>query len=452
MSAPKVQTPKDYAVEIGSARLSKRGQKPHANLHCPISKQGIEFRSEALSSFNLTQWEPVLFDGLLVAAAMEFCDMHARRGEFCWGRSFQVAIPVHQPERWNAPEIKNRLETTLSFLTGDRWKFSFQQLIPDADIPPSLEMPIRYEHVMAYSDGVDSRCVAGLYDKASLARVRVGKNAKDRTKGEPFTAIPFKVNSRNTREDSARSRGFKFAMISALAAYVCQSRSIIVPESGQGAIGTILAAPARIYPDYRNHPAFFRRMERFLKALLDHDFQFEQPRIWSTKGQTIGTYLRQPGADLDRLLATRSCWQERFNVRLDGRKRQCGLCAACLLRRLSFSAAGQSEPEGTYVWEDLTASDYEQATPPDAKPTKSMVAYGTAGVQSLEQLARLHETGHPSILSGHAAELAVALNLPEPEVHAHLGDLLKQHHQEWTQFKKELGGKSFIRAWAGDAV
>jgi hypothetical protein len=37
-----------------------------------------------------------------------------------------------------------------------------------------------------------------------------------------------------------------------------------------------------IYVDYRNHPTFFRKMGRFIKALEGYRVQFEQPRLLDT--------------------------------------------------------------------------------------------------------------------------------------------------------------------------
>ena len=41
-----------------------------------------------------------------------------------------------------------------------------------------------------------------------------------------------------------------------------------MPESGQGALGPALAPVGQAYADYRNHPLFTGRMEKFLFALL----------------------------------------------------------------------------------------------------------------------------------------------------------------------------------------
>src|SRR3546814_9195584 len=84
-------------------------------------------------------------------------------------------------------------------------------------------------------------------------------------------------------------------------------------------------------------------MERFLSAALDHSVEFDQPRMWSTKGQTLRTFLTQTGRPQADLTSTTSCWQKRAVVNFGGKRRQCGLCAACLLRRMSMHAAERSE-------------------------------------------------------------------------------------------------------------
>ena len=108
------------------------------------------------------------------------------------------------------------------------------------------------------------------------------------------------------RETSARSRGFKFALISGLAAYLADAKEIVFPESGQGAIGPALVTVSHAYPDYRNHPLFTMRMG-VLVALLKKSVHFVFPRLWYTKGQTLREFSTLPGqqsvADDEILLA-----------------------------------------------------------------------------------------------------------------------------------------------------
>src|SRR5689334_18321898 len=92
---------------------------------------------------------------------------------------------------------------------------------------------------------------------------------------EPFAKVPYEVHCNLPNlESSARSRGFKFSMISSIAAYLADADEIIVPESGQGAIGPALINVGHAYPDYRSHPLFTLRMERFIQALLGKRIRF----------------------------------------------------------------------------------------------------------------------------------------------------------------------------------
>src|SRR3546814_17957925 len=120
-------------------------------------------------------------------------------------------------------------------------------------------------------------------------------------------------------------------------------------------------------------------MERFLSAALDHSVEFDQPRMWSTKGQTLRTFLTQTGRPQADLTSTTSCWQKRAVVNFGGKRRQCGLCAACLLRRLSMHAAELNESSDTYVIADLRASSVAQALDGVAAHSqrRSMIDSGT---------------------------------------------------------------------------
>src|SRR5690606_21073258 len=112
----------------------------------------------------------------------------------------------------------------------------------------NLSLPVETQAVLAYSDGLDSRAVAGIQSQFlgnKLVRVRVGSKSWDRAQEryarEPFAKVPYEVScTMANRESSARSRGFKFALISSIAAYLADAGEVIVPESGQGAFGPAL--------------------------------------------------------------------------------------------------------------------------------------------------------------------------------------------------------------------
>jgi 7-cyano-7-deazaguanine synthase in queuosine biosynthesis len=454
-------TPASRCVAI---HVAERGVRtPRESLRCEIG-HNVRFSTESLESYFFARWEPVAYDALLVAAAVEFADITQRRSAYRWEREFELRIPVHDPDRWNDRRISHALHDVLSFLTGDRWSIRFHgRKRPEPSPQQSvLTLGTGVEAVIPFSNGLDSRAVAGLLAREmgdTLVRIRLGSILPDgqalSRERQAFTAVPYKVKAAKEarRESTARSRGFKFALISGIAAYLANAGRIIVPESGQGALGPTLVTVGQSYDDYRSHPLFTGRMENFLHALFGHRVQYTFPQIWRTKGETLQQFVAECGDQS--WSSTWSCWQQNRHVSVDGKKRQCGVCAACMLRRMSIHAAGLSEPLERYVWEDLSASDFAAGAAPsfnEKKITDRLRQYAIAGVLHLDHLAGLLK----SKANSHALDLAAfqlggAVGLPEPDARARLDRLLQQHTYEWERFVRSLGKKSFVAQWAVSA-
>ncbi len=301
---------------------------------------------------------------------------------------------------------------------------------------------------IAYSDGLDSRAVAGLSGSEDEALcIRVAGTRQRRQKGDsPFERIPFDTRDYRQYESSFRSRSFKFAAITAIAAQLYGVSRVVVPESGQGALGPAILPLHNIYPDYRNHPAFFRRMEQFLHSLLDWNVKFEQPRLWYTKGQTLQDFLRLPGKTNLHLTQTHSCWQTRRIVNVGCRK-QCGLCAACLLRRQSLHAAGVNEETGIYIVPDLREASIGAAlTAVTGKDRGTMIEYGSVGSRHLQHLADLADQPD-RLLHTHASQIADATGETCDETTRKLRVMLSAHAEEWKAFRQKLGSESFLNDW-----
>jgi hypothetical protein len=58
-------------------------------LRCEISKN-IEFQLHHLESYCFAEWEPVVYDALLVAGAVEFADKTLRRPLLTWQREIAL--------------------------------------------------------------------------------------------------------------------------------------------------------------------------------------------------------------------------------------------------------------------------------------------------------------------------------------------------------------------------
>jgi hypothetical protein len=443
--------------------------EPHADVRgnwtpCRIGRN-VEFTTEKLESYCIASWEPVVYDALLVAAAAEFSDRTLKRPAMSWQRDFHLVIPVHEPERWNSKAVTETLHDALDFLTGDRWHIEFSaRLAPLAEPKQQhFDLPSGLSAVIPYSDGMDSRCVAGILDCTmgdKLIRVRLGSRIRDARalpqQRQPFTSVPYRVKAGKHAfvEATARSRGFKFALISGLAAYLTKAGRVIVPESGQGALGPAMVTVGQGYEDYRSHPLFTDRMGKFLKVLLGHEVRFDFTQLWQTKAETLRQFASgcQNGSSWS---ATWSCWQQTRQISVDGKKRQCGICAACLLRRMSVHAAGLKEANETYVWEDLSASSFEAGAAPSfpkRKITGALREYAIAGVLHLDHLAQLRNSeANSAMLNLFCFQLCGSLGIEEQDVRSKLDRLLTQHETEWKDFMDSLGRNSFLGNWAAGA-
>lgn len=446
-------TPRRYGLRL---RVVEQGiKRPKARPDTAVAEIGKEivFDPDALDSYNYDGWKPIHHDLLLVSAAAEFADRRTARRISRWSRDFYVTVPVVEFATWRQPRVQGSLEAALRHLTGDNWHFRFVQW-QGRSISRAQQRPLPFgterSFVIAYSDGLDSRCVSKItgngYDAVC---VRLTKHLNSLKPGdEPFDQIPFRVHVPSARESSARSRGFKFAAVTAIVAHLTGLNRIVVPESGQGALGPALLPLHNAYADYRNHPTYFRKMEHFIKTLLEHDVRYEQPRLWNTKGETVAAFRRATSKPLDELFETRSCWQQRWNAKMDGKLRHCGLCAACLLRRMSMHAAGIEEPAHTYVIANLSAPAFRDALPERAKVrvSRTMAEYGSVGIRHLQQLAEMADLPDAA-LQVHAFEIARATGEALEDVLKNLRNMLLTHAKEWRAFIAAQGNQSFLRSW-----
>lgn len=443
--------------EIFSLSVIDDVARSEASVKPFVVQNRVEFHENILESYCYGQWQPIYSDFMILIAAIEYCDRMKKRAKEKFSRHFHLTLSVHDQELWAADDLRLALTEVIELLTCDRWEFEFIQRRSDDPFPPSqgtLDLG-KYSHVMAFSDGLDSLCVASLLEaehgKDSLIKVRIGGKDAKNAKKKPFAAVPFGVNYETGEakpESSFRSRGFKFAGICAIAACLSGVKKIIVPESGQGVLSPVLLPLRSQSPDYRNHPVFFRKMEVFVKELLGCSIEYEQPRLWHTKGQTLKAAL-DIGVPLYDILDSRSCWQSRI-TRFNNRKYQCGVCAACLLRRLSFYAAGVNDRLDDYVWQDLNAESLELSSPFfEGKERASVVCdQASSAVIHFQRLADIKRSDlNETIFNSHVFELSKALSIEQEDCRYYLKRLLKQHSIEWQEFISSFKKGSFINLW-----
>ncbi len=189
---------------------------------------------------------------------------------------------------------------------------------------------------------------------------------------------------------------------------------------------------------------FTQRIERLFLALTDKAPTYEYPRIWNTKGETlaVASALANPPTWHD----TRSCWQDSRRVSFEGERRQCGVCAACMLRRMSIYSAKIEEPASRYIWEDLGAAEMEDGVVAGFTGlSPAFRDYGLAGILHLDHLAALNGSAlHERTVRRVARETADALGIEMAEGERALTGLLERHRAEWLGFVASLGRRSFV--------
>lgn len=347
--------------------------------------------------------------------------------------------------------VTDSLLEALGFVTGDHWSVEFSQREDSSQEPTGDRLPLfdPSAAVLAYSEGMDSLAVAGLA-KACLGddvvRVRLGGGSRPTNgNGNPDVSIPYRVRVARTYEASGMSRGFKFATLSGIAAYLTRANRVIIPESGQGSLGPPLVTVGHAYPDYRNHPEFTHRMELFFRALLDTQIAYEFPRLWYTKGETLARYVAIAGNELWR--STKSCWKSNRWSSVQRSWRHCGVCAACMLRRVSVHAAGLTEDPETYVCTDMSAATLESAVDPDFRHSKGAYReYAIAGVLHMDHLAAMADHQKRRIVRHRARSLRPVLRANgDPE--ERLVRLLEKHADEWRDYRSALKPSSFVNQW-----
>ena len=436
------------------------GESVSADAAACVIDRDITFDAENLQSYVPSGWDPLIFDVMILAAAVEACDYSRKRANMDWGRDFTASLPVHNLERWSDPNIKKTLERALKLLTGDDWNFSFRPTPErrEVTVQGNLDFPPAVDVVIPFSDGLDSRAVAGVLEKSRKQRsirVRVGADRIKKPKRDepiiPFANVPFKVAKIAGRngESSGRSRGFKFSLMSGLAAYLVGADTVIVPESGQGALGPVLVNTGQTYPDRRTHPQFTYKMSDFFEALFGRRILFEHPVLWQTKGQSLSAYKKIYADDLI-WKGTRSCWADARHASVNKEHRQCGVCAACILRRTSLHAAGYNEPSDYYVWENLGAEDFWEGAHKDYATRHDIRRqYAIAGILHMNHLAaRRNDPDLDSIVQRQAVQLAPVLDQDFDDICTKIRQLIDAHAGEWSHFVNDLPNGSFVRKWA----
>lgn len=446
----------------------------NSNAECVLGRH-VSVNYRLLEDHYWRNLEEVHIDLLLLAGVVMFADRRFSRNQTVgWSRRLEVSMPVHDPARWEQNGVSERLEEALRFLTGDTWNFAFtrRKLSDGVHLRlPLLPRPEGKPIVLPYSGGLDSFAALRMLasDRSVLPMlVSTQHGATGWRKGAHQTAIdgkgqlvpripiPVRFLLGEHPDRSCRSRMFLFFTAATVAAYLADTTSICVPEAGQGSLAVNVVPSAYESPPRGTHPGFSQRYASFVRALLGTQLQFDHLFLWQTKGAAL-RQLQERGL-AHQWQTSRSCarkvWRRPNGAQV---RAQCGVCANCMLRRMSLFAAGlSSEPEREpYVWHDLAATTISGSVHPQFKhvqtrPTDEKIA--TSAVHLHQDVAAASLLPVVDSNLQHAAkEVARALDIPQPDALRKLRALLEQHRCEWTSFLATLPGHSWVVQRAGGA-
>lgn len=440
---------------------------PSGVIPCVIGRD-LQLIPDILGRYCFKEISSRAEDLIIIAGVIAFADRAvARKMSISWLRQLDVTIPVLEPNFWRQTHVVDALRSLLNLLTGDAWTLHFSSKSQRLDVqaqPPlnfiTNEQPI----VMPYSDGMDSFAVGRLLasDNPGVPLLMVTAGSRldaDKQRRESQLdgrrlrlAVPFRISQEHgvrLREPSYRTRALIYGVMGAIAAQLSGANRIMVSESGQGALGPWLVPVGNEALDIRMHPAYTSQLTQFVNSALGIQVAYEHPRLWSTKGQTLRELAERNLAE--DWHETRSCARDARHMSYGRTRLQCGVCAACLLRRMSIRSAGLEESLDNYMWKNLSASSLDDAVvDPTRVASKADRGHAICGALAMAQLSELTKPEQSAYVDGKAQELAYIRGEHVDFVRKQLAGLIQQHANEWDEFVAHQGDSSYLAPFSGD--
>lgn len=416
--------------------------------------QNLEFDPERIASALSACLTPRMEDLLRICSTVYFVDRLLprirKRGQAKWRRGIGCRVELREPDFWNQSRILDLLEETVGFVSGDSWGFSFvrERDCCQRDRQPFFEElgPNANSMICLYSGGLDSAAglasrlqsgVGGQVDQILPVVVRhrsdVGDMAREQLRhltghfAVPLRPVvaPIEIKSASeigATENSQRARAFLFTSVGGVVAWAIGASEIELYESGIGAVNAPLSPYMEGSHATRScHPFFLSQMSRLLSEVADRQIRFVLPFEWATKGEVARSL---SCGDL-RSLAQRTVSCVSYPLRTPHAK-SCGLCPACIFRRLALHTAGIEEDTETY---DFDLLDPKQRT--KTKGHRRKMKYLRAFLLMADQLAELDSGCLPVSLERHLVTTGILEHDQPQQPYIHL---YQRYRQEWLSF------------------
>lgn len=298
-----------------------------------------------------------------------------------WTREFAIDMPVLKMNAWDAN--KALLESTLNFLTGDQWHFSFRErpyyIEGEANFKKSLH---RYRNTRKIQDtdtfcmlsgGLDSFIGAinllvaqkqpifvGNYNGGKGVSVYQGKVIDSLVSHFDYARkhfFQFYASPSSANENTTRSRSFMFfAHAILLASGMRHQVNLCIPENGVISLNVPLTIHrAGSLSTRTTHPYYLGLLQKIMDN-MGIQVKMYNPFQFKTKGEMIVEC-----ADLDFLKKnihwTMSCSHPDLGRwRGESASNHCGVCLPCSIRR---AAIHKAQIQDTSIYRDEYYQDEE---------------------------------------------------------------------------------------------
>lgn len=282
-----------------------------------------------------------------------------------WRRDFKFVVGVEDTAAWNNDDLRQTLESTLSFLSDDFYTFEF---VPQRESEPEQLnfgaiqgepfLPVEgLSSVQLFSGGMDSFTGAAeeflrygrdiilvSHRSASktwkLQRDLIG-DLRARAPGRRLMHVAVemtKQDDRLRRERTQRSRSFLYAALAGTVAKLVGIDAIRFYENG--IVGMNLPVLPQVVggrATRTTHPEVLRGFQKVLTLLNEAPLKVENPFEFLTRAEVIQR-LDAAGA-IDLLRHTVSCAHVHKSSSMHP---HCGVCSQCVDRRVASLAAGHA--------------------------------------------------------------------------------------------------------------
>ncbi len=282
------------------------------------------------SSNHIEPYQPLISDFVRIAYALHASEMSDEKKS-------SLEIEVSEPQRWT--EFKDELEDLYYFLAEEQIEVSFSQkkeIISQGRVDEDSQFSV----VALFSGGLDSGTYAALLNRTHTrsllshtesSLMLYGKaRAFRHDYARPWCYIAKTTAQMQVPEVTSNTRALVILGNALAIAGELHIPRVVVPENGPFMLNPPVSTTAK--PSHTTDPGMIKKWSGIFNSATDSQVIVEAPFYNKTKAEVV-LLLNDPSA----VSQTYSCFTSQ------GQSRMCGICLACVVRRLSCIAADIDE-------------------------------------------------------------------------------------------------------------